>query len=112
MTNKKTLRELLLPGKTHNDTEESQKINYAMKTIIRIIIFYLVESVILIKIRDYHFIRNLNHMDLHRPPLPPHVISDLRNIRIIENMLITITMTIISLAILYYCNDRMTKGQP
>ena len=112
MTSKKTLRELLLPGKTHKDTEESQKVNYAMKTIIRIIIFYLVESVILIKIRDYQFMRNLKHMDLHRPPLPPPVVSDLKNIRIIENMLITITMTVISLAILYYCNDKMTKGQP
>ena len=112
MTNKKTLRELLLPGKTHKEMEESQKINYAMKTIIRIIIFYLVESVILIKIRDYQFIRNLNHMDLHRPPLPPHVISDLRNIMIIENMLITIITALVSLGILYYFNNKMTKGQP
>ena len=112
MINNRTLRDLLLPKKEHKETEDSQKINYAMKTIIRIIIFYLVESAILIKISEYQFKRNLNHMDLHRLPLPPHVISDLKNIMIIENMLITITMTIISLAILYYCNDRMTKGQP
>ena len=79
MINNRTLRDLLLPKKEHKETEDSQKINYAMKTIIRIIIFYLVESAILIKISEYQFKRNLNHMDLHRAPLPYRVIEELRN---------------------------------
>ena len=37
MINNRTLRDLLLPKKEHKETEDSQKINYAMKTIIRII---------------------------------------------------------------------------
>ena len=110
MINNRTLRDLLLPKKEHKETEDSQKINYAMKTIIRIIIFYLVESAILIKISEYQFKRNLNHMDLHGAPLPYHVIEELRNMMIIENMTITIITALVSIGILYYCNNKMSKG--
>ena len=110
MINNRTLRDLLLPKKEHKETEDSQKINYAMKTIIRIIIFYLVESAILIKISEYQFKRNLNHMDLHGAPLPYQVIEELRNMMIIENMPITIITALVSIGILYYCNNKMAKA--
>ena len=49
-------------------------------------------------------------MDLHGAPLPYHVIEELRNMMIIENMTITIITALVSLGILYYCNNKMSKG--
>lgn len=108
MTSKKTLRELLLPGKVHKDTEESQKVNYAMKTIIRIIIFYLIESIILIKIRDYQFMRNISEIG-KKSTVTTDTIEILRNKMMFENLLIIVVMSVLSLAILFYCNKRMNE---
>ena len=109
MTRKRTLRDIILPGKIHKNTQKSEKTNYALKTIIRIIIFYLTESVILIKIRDYQFVRNVTEIG-KKSTVSSQTIADLRNTMIIENLLITVIMTVISLAVLFYCNKKMSEN--
>ena len=109
MTERKTLRDILLPGKIHKNTQKSQKTNYALKTIVRIIIFYLAESVLLIKIRDYQFVRNVTEIG-KKSTVSNQTIADLRNIMIAENLLIVVIMTVISLGILFYCNKKMSEN--
>lgn len=111
MTNRKTIRELIFPEKIHKDAEESSKTNYAMKTIIRIIIFNIVQSVLLIKVRDYQFVRNIKELE-HSYINFDRTAETLRNRMTFENLLSIVIVTIISLAILFYCNAKMTKEQP
>ena len=108
MTSKKTLRDILLPGKIHKNKEESNKINYAMKTIVRIIIFYLIKSIILIKIRDLQFMRNISEIE-KKSTVTSDTIEILRNKMMLENLIIIIVMSVLSLAILFYCNKRMNE---
>ena len=108
MTSRKTLRDILLPGKIHKNKEESNKINYAMKTIVRIIIFYLIESIILIKIRDLQFMRNISEIG-KKSTVTADTIEILRNKMLFENLLIIIVMSVLSLAILFYCNKRINE---
>ena len=108
MPSRKTLRDLLLPKKEHKETEDSQKINYAMKTIVRIIIFYLIESIILIKIRDLQFMRNISEIG-KKSRVTTDTIEILRNKMMFENLLIMVVMSVLSLAILFYCNKRMNE---
>ena len=108
MPSRKTLRDLLLPKKEHKETEDSQKINYAMKTIVRIIIFYLIESIILIKIRDLQFMRNISEIG-KKSTVTTDTIEILRNKMMFENLLIMVVMSVLSLAILFYCNKRMNE---
>lgn len=108
MTNKKTLRDLVFPNKKHKEVEESKKINYASKTIIRIIIFYLVETILLIKIRDYQFIRNVSEIG-KKSTVSIETIESLRNLMIIENLGIVVLTSFISIGLLYYCNKKMSE---
>ena len=108
MTSRKTLMDILLPGKIHKNKEESNKINYAMKTIVRIIIFYLIESIILIKIRDLQFMRNISEIG-KKSTVTADTIEILRNKMMFENLLIIIVMSVLSLAILFYCNKRINE---
>ena len=109
-TNKKTLWEKLFPGRIHKHAQKSTKINYSNKYILRIIMFFLVENVILIKIRDYQFVRNRLEIAKKGDAPSPEVVQELRDIMVMENLIIVIITTVISITLLYYCNNKMLKG--
>lgn len=74
-----------------------------MKTIV-IIIFHLIKSIILIKIRDLQFMRSMSEI---KSTITSDAIEILRNKMILENLLIV--MSVLSLAILFYCNKGMNE---
>jgi len=110
MVTKKTLWEKLFPDREHKHAQKSSKINYANKYIIRIILFFLVENIALIKIREYQFMRNMLRIANEGGGPPAEVVQGLRDIMITENLIIVIITTVISIAMLYYCDSKMTKG--
>lgn len=110
MVTKKTLWEKLFPGREHKHAQKSTKINYANKYIIRIILFFLIENIALIKIREYQFMRNMLRIANEGGGPPAEVVQGLRDIMITENLMIVVITTVISIAMLYYCDSKMTKG--
>ena len=110
MVTKKTLWEKLFPGREHKHAQKSTKINYANKYIIRIILFFLVENIALIKIREYQFMRNMLRIANEGGGPPAEVVQGLRDIMITENLAIIIITAAISIGLLYYCDSKMTKG--
>ena len=110
ISGKKTLWETLFPGKIHKHAQKNEKINQANKTILRIILFYLIENTILIKIRDFQFVRNISEIAKRGETPPAEVIQDLRNLMVVENLIVIMITTIISVALLYYFNNKMSKG--
>lgn len=110
MVTKKTLWEKLFPDREHKHAQKSSKINYANKYIIRIILFFLVENIALIKIREYQFTRNILRIANKGGGPPAKVVRTLRDILVTENLTIVIITTAISIGLLYYCDSKMTKG--
>ena len=110
MVAKKTLWERLFPGRVHKHVQKSTKINYANKYIIRIILFFLVENIALIKIREYQFMRNMTAIANKGGGPPADVVRALRDTLVTENLIIVIITTVISIGLLYYCDSKMTKG--
>lgn len=110
MVTKKTLWEKLFPDRVHKHAQKNSKINYANKYIIRIILFFLVENIALIKIREYQFMRNMLRIANEGGGPPAEVVQGLRDIMITENLIIVIITTVISIAMLYYCDSKMDKG--
>ena len=84
--------------------------NKLRKYIIRIILFFLVENIALMKIREYQFMRNMLEIANKGGGPPAEVIRKLRDTMLTENLIIVIITTIISIAMLYYCDSKMTKG--
>lgn len=109
MVAKKTLWEKLFPDREHKHAQKSTKINYANKYIIRIILFFLVENIALIKIREYQFMRNMTAIANKGGP-SAEVVRTLRDTLVTENLIIVIITTAISIGLLYYCDSKMTKG--
>lgn len=110
MVTKKTLWEKLFPGREHKHAQKSTKINYANKYIIRIILFFLVENIALMKIREYQFMRNMLRVANEGGGPPAEVVKTLRDTMLTENLAIIIITTAISIGLLYYCDGKMTKG--
>lgn len=110
MVTKKTLWEKLFPGREHKHAQKSTKINYANKYIIRIILFFLIENIALIKIREYQFMRNMLRIANAGGGPPVEVVRTLRDTMLTENLIIVIITTAISIGLLYYCDSKMTKG--
>ena len=110
MVTKKTLWEKLFPGREHKHAQKSSKINYANKYIIRIILFFLVENIALIKIREYQFMRNMTAIANKGGGPSAEVVRTLRDTLVTENLIIVIITTVISIGLLYYCDNKMTKG--
>ena len=110
MVTKKTLWEKLFPGREHKHAQKSTKINYANKYIIRIILFFLIENIALIKIREYQFMRNMLRIANEGGGPPAEVVRSLRDTMLTENLAIIIITTAISIGLLYYCDGKMTKG--
>ena len=110
MVAKKTLWEKLFPDREHKHAQKSTKINYANKYIIRIILFFLIENIALIKIREYQFMRNMLRIANEGGGPPAEVVQGLRDIMITENLIIVIITTVISIGLLYYCDSKMGKG--
>ena len=110
MVTKKTLWEKLFPGRELKHAQKSTKINYANKYIIRIILFFLIENIALIKIREYQFMRNMLSIANAGGGPPVEVVRTLRDTMLTENLAIIIITTAISIGLLYYCDGKMTKG--
>ncbi len=110
MVTKKTLWEKLFPDRVHKHAQKSTKINYANKYIIRIILFFLVENIALIKIREYQFTRNILRIANEGGGPSPEMIRTLRDTLLTENLILVIITTVISIGLLYYCDSKMTKG--
>ena len=109
MVTKKTLWEKLFPDREHKHAQKSTKINYANKYIIRIILFFLVENIALIKIREYQFTRNMLRIVNEGGGPSPEMIRTLRDTLLTENLIRVVITTVISIAMLYYCYSKMTK---
>ena len=110
MVAKKTLWEKLFPDREHKHAQKSSKINYANKYIIRIILFFLVENIALIKIREYQFMRNMTAIANKGGGPSAEVVRTLRDTLVTENLIIVIITTAISIGLLYYCDSKMDKG--
>ena len=110
MVTKKTLWEKLFPGREHKHAQKSTKINYANKYIIRIILFFLIENIALIKIREYQFMRNMTAIANKGGGPSAEMVRTLRDTLVTENLIIIIITTAISIGLLYYCDSKMTKG--
>ena len=109
MVTKKTLWEKLFPDREHKHAQKSTKINYANKYIIRIILFFLVENIALIKIREYQFTRNMTAIAVKGGGPSAEMVRTLRDTLLTENLIIVILSLIVSLAILYYYNKKMNE---
>lgn len=109
---KRTMWERMFPGQVHKSAQNNDKINYANKYMLRIILFYLIENAVMVKLRDYQFVRNIAEISKRGEAPPLEVVQGLRDMMISENLIIVMITTVISIALLYYCNDKMTKGQP
>lgn len=110
MVTKKTLWEKLFPEREHKHAQKSTKINYANKYIIRIILFFLVENIALIKIREYQFTRNMLRIANEGGGPSAEMVRTLRDTLLTENLIIVVITTVISIAMLYYCDSKMTKS--
>jgi hypothetical protein len=110
MVTKKTLWEKLFPDRVHKHAQKSSKINYANKYIIRIILFFLIENIALIKIREYQFMRNMLRIANAGGGPPTEVVRTLRDTMLTENLAIIIITAAISIGLLYYCDSKMTNG--
>lgn len=106
---KKTMWERMFPGQVHKSAQKNDKINYANKYMLRIILFYLIENAIMVKIRDYQFVRNISEISKIGEAPSFEVVQWLRDMMITENLIIVIITTVISIALLYYCNNKMLK---
>ena len=87
---KKTIRDLIFKNKRHKDFQESEKINFANKGIVKLILLYTVSSIFSIAQRDWQYKRNIEKL-------------------LVENLIIVILSLIVSLAILYYYNNKMNE---
>ena len=110
MVTRKTLWEKLFPGREHKHAQKSTKINYANKYIIRIILFFLIENIALMKIREYQFMRNMLEIANKGGGPSAEVVRTLKDTMLTENLIIVIITTVISIGLLYYCDSKMTKG--
>ena len=76
---KKTIRDLIFKNKRHKDFQESEKINFANKGIVKLILLYTVSSIFSIAQRDWQYKRNIERLILEnkwqRIPLIEQIIG-------------------------------------
>ena len=106
---KKTIRDLIFKNKRHKDFQESEKINFANKGIVKLILLYTVSSIFSIAQRDWQYKRNIEKLILENKWQRIPLIEQLREKTLVENLIIVILSLIVSLAILYYYNNKMNE---
>ena len=106
---KKTIRDLIFKNKRHKDFQESEKINFANKGTVKLILLYTVSSIFSIAQRDWQYNRNIEKLILENKWQRIPLIEQLREKTLVENLIIVILSLIVSLAILYYYNNKMNE---
>ena len=106
---KKTIRDLIFKDKKHKDFQESQKINFANKGIVKLIVLYTVSSILSVAQRDWQYKRNIEKLILENKTQKIHLIEQLREKSLVENLMIVTLSIIVSLIILYYYNKKMNE---
>ena len=106
---KKTIRDLIFKDKKHKDFQESQKINFANKGIVKLIVLYTVSSILSVAQRDWQYKRNIEKLILEYKTQKIHLIEQLREKSLVENLIIVTLSIIVSLIILYYYNKKMNE---
>lgn len=106
---KKTIRDLIFKDKKHKDFQESQKINFANKGIVKLIVLYTVSSILSVAQRDWQYKRNIEKLILENKTQKIHLIEQLREKSLVENLIIVTLSIIVSLIILYYYNKKMNE---
>ena len=105
---KKTIRDLIFKDKKHKDFQESQKINFANKGIVKLIVLYTISSILSVAQRDWQYKRNIEKLILENKTQKISLIESLREKSLIENIIIVMLSIVISLIILYYYNKKMS----
>ena len=105
---KKTIRDLIFKDKRHKDFQESEKINFANKGIVKLILLYTVSSIFSVAQRDWQYKRNIEKLILENKTQKIHLIEQLREKSLVENLIIVMLSIVISLIILYYYNKKMS----
>ena len=59
---KKTIRDLIFKDKRHKDFQESEKINFANKGIVKLILLYTISSIFSVAQRDWQYKRNIEKL--------------------------------------------------
>ncbi|BBM39795.1 hypothetical protein JCM16775_p2020 (plasmid) [Leptotrichia hofstadii] len=106
---KKTIRDLIFKDKRHKDFQESEKINFANKGIVKLILLYTVSSILSVAQRDWQYKRNIEKLILENKTQKIHLIEQLREKSLVENLIIVTLSIIVSLIILYYYNKKMNE---
>ena len=106
---KKTIRDLIFKDKKHKDFQESEKINFANKGIVKLILLYTVSSILSVAQRDWQYKRNIEKLILENKTQKIHLIEQLREKSLVENLIIVTLSIIVSLIILYYYNKKMNE---
>ena len=75
---KKTIRDLIFKDKRHKDFQESEKINFANKGIVKLILLYTVSSIFSVAQRDWQYKRNIEKLILENKTQKIHLIEQLR----------------------------------
>ena len=105
---KKTIRDLIFKDKRHKDFQESEKINFANKGIVKLILLYTISSIFSVAQRDWQYKRNIEKLILENKTQKIHLIEQLREKSLVENLIIVMLSIVISLIILYYYNKKMS----
>ena len=105
---KKTIRDLIFKDKKHKDFQESQKINFANKGIVKLIVLYTISSILSVAQRDWQYKRNIEKLILENKTQKISLIESLREKSLIENIIIVMLSIVISLIILYCYNKKMS----
>ena len=104
---RKTIRDLIFKNKKHKDFQESQKINFANKGILKLTSFYTISSILMIAYRDWQYRRNLDKLLSENNWEKIPLVQQLREKTMFENLVIVILSIIVSFIILYYYNKKM-----
>ena len=106
---KKSIRNLIFGNKRHKDFQESEKINFANKGIVKLILLYTISSIFSVAQRDWQYKRNIEKLIFENKTQKIHLIEQLREKSLVENLMIVTLSIIVSLIILYYYNKKMNE---
>ena len=109
---RKTIRDLIFKDKRHKDFQESQKINFANKGILKLTSFYTISSILMIAYRDWQYRRNLDKLLSENNWEKIPLVQQLREKTMFENLTIVMLSIIVSFIILYYYNKKMNDINP
>lgn len=105
---RKTIRGLIFGDKKHKDFQDSEKINFANKGILKLILLYTTSSILSIAHRDWQYQRNIDKLISENKWQKIFLVEQLREKTFLENLLVVLVSIVISFCILYYYNKKMS----